>query len=92
MCVYPKNAHQPWPLDLKITVTLGTLTYGRGPPGPVVNSVLCTPDGVVDLRPNAMSRPRKAAGLLKSLVRSPLSSAARGPDGAEKVEFLERSN
>ena len=69
---------------------MGTLSYGRGAPRPVVNSVLRTLDGVVDLRPNAMSRPRKAAGLLKSLVRSPPSSAARGPDGAEKVEFLTR--
>ena len=45
------------------------LTYGRGPPGPVVNSVLRTPDGVVNLRPNAMSRPHKATGLQKSPVR-----------------------
>ena len=45
---------------------LGTLTYGRSPPGPVVNSVLRTSDGLVIVRPKAMSRPRKAAGLLKS--------------------------
>ena len=60
------------------------LTYGRGPPGPVVNSVLCTADGVVNVRPNAMSRPHKrpdkatSTGLQKSPVRSPPSSAARG--------------
>ena len=41
------------------------------PPGPVVNSVLRTPDGLVNLRPNAMSRPRKATGLQKLLVCSP---------------------
>ena len=64
------------------------LREGRGAPRPVVPGVLRTPDGIVNVRPNAMSRPRKAAGLLKSLVRSPSSSAARGPDGAEKVEFL----
>ena len=33
---------------------LGTITYGRGPPGPVVNSVLRTPDGVVSVRPKAI--------------------------------------
>ena len=52
-----------------IPTPLRALTYGRGPPGPVVNSVLRTPDGVVNLRPNAMSRPHKATGLQKSPVR-----------------------
>ena len=60
---------------------LQALTYGRGPPGPVVRGVLRTPGGVVNVRPNAMSRPRKADGLLKSPVRSPPSSAVSGPDG-----------
>ena len=54
-----------------------------------MNSVLRTPDGVVNLRPNAMSRPHKATDLQKSPVRSLPSSAARGPDGAEKVELFE---
>ena len=57
------------------------LTYGRGPPGPVVNGVLRTPDGAVNLRPKAMRGPRKAAGLLKLLVRSPPSPVASHPDG-----------
>ena len=42
------------------TLETGTLTYGRGPPGPVVSGVLRTPDGVVNLRPKAMQGPRKA--------------------------------
>ena len=55
----------------------------------ILNSVpLRTPDGVVNLRPNAMSRPRKTDGLPKSPARSPPSSAARGPDGAEKGRIL----
>ena len=66
------------------------LTYGRGASRPLVNGGLRPPGGVVNLSPKAMSRPRKAAGLLRSLVRSPSSWAARGPDGAEKVEFLTR--
>ena len=66
------------------------LSFGRGAPRPVVPGVLRTPDGVVSVRPKAISRPRKAAGLLKSLVRSPSSSAARGPDGGRKVDFSER--
>ena len=41
------------------------VTYGRGPPGPVVNGVLRTPDGVVNLRPKAKLRPRKAVALPK---------------------------
>ena len=60
---------------------MGTLSYGRGAPRPVVSSVLRTLDGVVDLRPKATRGPRKAACLLKLLVRSPPSSAARGPEG-----------
>ena len=60
---------------------LQALSFGRGPPGPLVNGGLRPPGGVVSVRPKAMSRPRKAAGLLKSPVRSPSSSAARGPDG-----------
>ena len=35
-------------------VVIQALTYGRGPPGPVVNSVLRTPDGVVSVRPKAI--------------------------------------
>ena len=53
-----------------------TLSYGRGAPRPVVPGVLRTPDGVVDLRPKVKLRPRKAAGLLKLLMRSPPSPAA----------------
>ena len=49
----------------------GTVSYGRGAPRPVVPGVLRTPDGVVNVRPKAMRGPRKAAGLPKSLVRSP---------------------
>ena len=41
------------------------LTYGRGPPGPVVSGVLRTPDGVINLGPKAKLRLRKAAALLK---------------------------
>ena len=66
-------------------------SYGRGAPRPVVPGVLRTPDGVVNVRLEGMSRPRKAAGLLNLPVRSPSSSAARSPDGAGKVDFLERS-
>jgi hypothetical protein len=47
-----------------------------------------TPDGVVNVRPKAVSRPRKATGLLKLLVRSPPSSAASHPDGAGKSRNL----
>eukprot|EP00966_Prymnesium_polylepis_P160434 3709243-Prymnesium_polylepis.3 len=39
----------------------------------------------------AMLRPRKATGLQMSLVRPPSSLAVSGPDGAENIEFLERS-
>ena len=60
---------------------LETHSYGRGAPRPVVPGVLRTPDGVVDVRPKAMSRPRKAAGFLKLPVRSPSSSAVGHPDG-----------
>ena len=65
--VYPDTLastamHGAWPQGPKSgskddgfsSIKLGTLTYGRGPPGPVVNSVLCTPDGLVNLRPNAI--------------------------------------
>ena len=45
-----------------------TLSYGRGAPRPIVPGVLRTPDGAVNVRPKAMSRPRKAAVLLKSPV------------------------
>ena len=41
-------------------------TVGRNLPG-----VLRTADGVVNVRPKAMRGPRKAAGLLKLLIRSP---------------------
>ena len=68
---------------------LGTLTYGRGAPRPVVNGVLRTPDGVVNLRPKAILRPRKAAGLLRSLVRSPPRRRRATHTVAEKVKFLE---
>jgi hypothetical protein len=43
---------RPW---AAATQRVGTLTYGRGAPRPVVDSVLCTPDGVVNVRPKAMS-------------------------------------
>ena len=58
-----------------------TLTYGRGAPRPVVPGVLRTPDRVVNVRPKAMRGPRKAAGLLKLLIRSPPLPAASHPDG-----------
>ena len=58
-----------------------TLSYGKGAPRPVVSGVLRTAGGAVNLRPKAMRGPRKAAGLLKLLVRSPPSSAASHPDG-----------
>jgi len=61
--------------------TLECLSYVRGAPRPVVPGALRTPDGLVNLRPNAMSRPCKATGLLKSPARSPPSSAASHPDG-----------
>ena len=57
-------------------LNMQALTYGRGAPRPVVNSVLRTLDGVVNLRSNAMRGLRKAAGLLKLLMRSPPSPAA----------------
>ena len=60
---------------------LECLSYVRGAPRPVVPGVLRTADGVVNLRPNAMSRPCKADSLPKLPVRSPPSSAARGPEG-----------
>jgi len=46
-----------------------------------VPGVRRTPDGVVNIRLKAMRGPRKAAGLLKLLVRSPPSPAASHPDG-----------
>ena len=68
---------------------IGTLTYGRGPPGPVVNGVLRTPDGVVNLRPKAMLRLRKATGLLNKVARTrtALTVAAKPIDGS-KIENL----
>ena len=68
------------------------LNLREGPSGPRCEQraahARLAPDGVVNLSPNAMSRPHKATGLQKSPVRSPPSSAARGPDGAEKVELF----
>ena len=57
------------------------LSFERGAPRPVAPGVLRlrTPDGVVSVRSKAALRPRKAAGLLNSLVRSPSSTAARRP-------------
>ena len=69
---------------MQSTDCLQALSFGRGPPGPLVNGGLRPPGGVVSVRSKAMPRPRKAAGLLKSPVRSPSSSAARGPDGGRK--------
>ena len=63
------------------TGRLWTLSYGRGAPRPVVPGVLRTADGVVYVRPKAMRGPRKAAGLLKLLIRSPPLPAASHPDG-----------
>ena len=71
-------------------MSLGTLTYGRGPPGPVVNGVRSTHDGVVNLWPNTMLRLRKAATLSKSSVHSPASRSLEGQAVAQKVEFSER--
>ena len=72
--------------------SLQTLTYGRDPPGPVVNGVLRTHDGVVNLWPNAMLRLRKAATLPKSPVHSPASRSLEGQAVAQKVEFSRRPN
>ena len=41
-------------LELYDPVLLQTLTYVRGAPRPVVNSVLRTPDGVVNVRPKSI--------------------------------------
>ena len=71
-------------------IIIQTFTYGRGPPGPVVNGVLRTHDGVVNLWPNAMLRLRKAATLPKSPVHSPASRSLEGQAVAQKVEFSER--
>ena len=71
-----------------VIVHVQTLTYGRGPPGPVVSGVLRTHDGVVKLWPNAMLRLRKAATLPKSPVHSPASRSLEGQAVAQKVEFF----
>ena len=72
----------------KTGLILGTLTYGRGPPGPVVNGVLRTPDGVVTLMPKAMLRLRNAVSLLKLLVRAPPLTVAGKPIDESKIENL----
>ena len=71
-------------------MNLETLTYRRGPPGPVVNGVLRTPGGVVNVRPKAMPRSRKAATLSELLVHSLASRSLGGQVVAKKIEFLER--
>ena len=67
--------------------------YGRGrpsPEGPVVNGVLRTPDGIMNLWPNAKLRLRKATAFPKSPVHSLASKSLEGQAVAKKVEFSER--
>jgi hypothetical protein len=79
----PLNETSTWTFHFpaNLQVILEALSYRRGAPRPLVNGGLRPLGGVVTVRPKAMSRPRKAAGLLRSPARSPPSSAVGHPDG-----------
>ena len=73
------------PRDPKVT-----LTYGKGAPRPLVPGVLRTPDRVVNLRPKAMLRPRKAAGLLYAKVACTLTALVGG-ESPTRCRWLKKS-
>ena len=76
-----------------VTATdIEALTYGRGPPGPLVNGVRSTPDGVVNLRPNVTLRLRNAVTLLKLLVHAPPSWSLASPSMGQKMKISPRPN
>ena len=55
-----------------------------------MNSVLRTPDGVVNVRPRAMRGPCKADSLLKTAVRSPPSPPTSHPSTVAEKSILLR--
>ena len=69
-------------------MNIGTLTYWGAASGGLVNGVLRTPGGVVNVRPKAMPRPRNAVTLLKLLVRAPPLTVAGKPIDESKIENL----